>query len=216
MSMQLTVAFDGFLPVARWGPLFHVLCLEQPGLVLRWKPVGFPARGRSLLGDADVGLFLEPPAEEGLDTLVIESSPMVVVMAVGHPLAGPHEVSVAEVLDQPFPNWPGLDARWHTFWSLDEHRGGPPAFAGDVTTPAAATDLVAAGAAIATLPEWAASGLQHPGVVSVALRDGPTVTTRLVWRTGDKDPIVRALVELAAAWTALRDEGTVPGVPGQA
>jgi DNA-binding transcriptional LysR family regulator len=148
MPMQLTVAFDGFLPAARWGPLFHVLCLEQPRMVLRWKPVGFPTRGRSLLGDADVGLFVEPPAEAGLDTLAIESSPMVVVMAVGHPLARPHEVSVADVLDQPFPNWPELDARWRAFWSLDEHRGGPPAFAGDVRTTGAATDLVAAGAAI--------------------------------------------------------------------
>ena len=63
--MQLTVAFDRSLPVARWGPLFHVLCLEQPGITLNWKPVGFPMPGRPLLGDADVGLFIEPPAEEG-------------------------------------------------------------------------------------------------------------------------------------------------------
>ena len=214
--MQLTVAFDGSLPVARWGPLFHVLCLEQPEMVLTWKPVGLPTLGRPLLGDADVGLFLEPPAEEGLDTLAIESSPMVVVMAVGHPLVRPHALSVGDILDQPFPSCPDLDPGWRAFWTLDEHRGGPPAFVGDgVKTIAAAIEIVATGAAIATLPEWAAAGLQHPGVVSVALRDGPVATTRLVWRTGDKDPMVRALVDLAAAWSALRDEGAVPGAPGQ-
>ena len=211
--MQLTVAFDRFLPVARWGPLFHVLCLEQPGLTLTWKPVGFPMPGRPPLGDADLGLFVEPPAEEGLDTLVIESSPMVVVMAVGHPLTRHHELSVADVLDQPFPNGNDLHVGWRAFWTLDEHRGGPPVFVGNgVTSAAAAIEVVAGGGAIATLPAWAAGGVQHPGVVSVALRDGPAVTTRLVWRAGDKDPIVRAVVDLAAAWSVVeRDQ---PGLDG--
>src|ERR1700754_4425840 len=98
--MQLTLTLDRTLPLGRWGPLFHVLCLEQPGLTLTWKPVGFPMPGRPLLGDADIGLFVEPPAEEGLDTRVIESSPMVVVVAVGHPLTRRQELSVADVLDQ--------------------------------------------------------------------------------------------------------------------
>ncbi len=213
--MQLTVAFDRTLPVARWGPLFHVLCLEQPGITLNWKPVGFPMPGRPLLGDADTGLFVEPPAEEGLDTLVIESSPMVVVMAVGHPLTRQHELSVADVLDQPFPNVQDLHPGWRTFWTLDEHRAGPPAFVGNgVTSAAAAIEVVAGGGAIATLPAWAAGGLQHPGVVSVPLRDGPAVTTRLVWRAADKDPVVRALADLAAAWSAaLRDRPGLGGAP---
>jgi len=210
--MQLTVAFERSLPVARWGPLFHVLCLEQPGITLSWTPVAFPMPGRPLLGDADVGLFIEPPAEEGLDTLAIESSPMVVVMAVGHPLTRHPELSVADVLDQPFPNVKDLHAGWRGFWTLDEHRGGPPAFVGNsVTSAAAAIEVVAGGGAIATLPEWAAGGLQHPGVVSVALRDGPAVTTRLVWRAADKDPIVRSLVDLATAWSVVRGEGLGPG-----
>ena len=154
--MQLTVAFDRFLPVARWGPLFHVLCLEQPGLTLTWKPVGFPMPGRPLLGDADLGLFVQPPAEEGLDTLVIESSTMVVVMAVGHPLTRQQELSVADVLDQSFPNGNDVHVGWRAFWTLDEHRGGPPVFVGNgVTSAAAAIEVVAGGGAIATLPAWA-------------------------------------------------------------
>src|SRR3954468_10011626 len=161
--MQLTVAFDRTLPVARWGPLFHVLCLEQPGITLSWRPVGFPMPGRPLLGDADVGLLVEPPPEEGLDTLVLESSQMVVVMAVGHPLTRHHELRVADVLAQPFPNAEDVHAAWRAFWTLDEHRGGPPAFVGNgVTTAAAGIEVVAGSDAIATLPEWAAGGVQHP------------------------------------------------------
>ncbi len=102
--MQLTVAFDRSLPVARWGPLFHVLCLEQPGITLAWRPVGFPMPGRPLLGDADLGLFVEPPAEEGLDTLVIESSPMVVVSAISRSAHPPHhQLSITDILDQAVP-----------------------------------------------------------------------------------------------------------------
>jgi hypothetical protein len=50
----LTVVFDARLPHARWGPLFHVFCLEQPDITLDWRPVGFPQSDRPLLDGADV------------------------------------------------------------------------------------------------------------------------------------------------------------------
>jgi hypothetical protein len=50
-----------------------------------------------------------------------------------------------------------------------------------------------------------ADGLPHPGVVALPLRDGPLVHTRLVWRSGDEDPIIDALVGLAEAWTRKRE-----------
>jgi hypothetical protein len=44
-------------------------------------------------------------------------------------------------------------------------------------------------------------GASVTGVVALALRDGPPVHTRLVWRAADENPIVDALVGLAEAWT---------------
>jgi DNA-binding transcriptional LysR family regulator len=201
--MHLKVAFDAFLPVARWAPLFHVLCLEQPGIELAWQPVGFPTTHRPLLDGADVGLFAEPPAETGLDTLTLESGPMAVTVAVGHRLARQDGVTVAEILDEPFVNSPDLHPQWRAFWTLEKQRGRPPVSAdGSVLTAAHGAELVASGAAIATVPAWAADGLAHPGVITVPLVDGPEVQTRLVWRAGDGNPMVRAVVDLAAAWTA--------------
>jgi hypothetical protein len=76
------------------------LLREHPGVRLDWRAVGFPVQGRSLLDGADVGVFVYPPAEVGVRAL---TSPMVVVMAVGHRLAQQGTLSVADVLDEPFP-----------------------------------------------------------------------------------------------------------------
>jgi DNA-binding transcriptional LysR family regulator len=195
---QLTVAFDARLPLARWGPLFHVLCLERPGLRLEWRPLGFPTSTRPLLDGADVGLLLEPPQERGLSALTLEASRMVVAMAAGHPLARQPELRVADVLDQPFPGSRSLDPRWRAFWTLDAQRGGPPRFSDDdVENAEQGLDAVVAGRAVATMPAWQADGLAHPGVVAIPLIDGPRVATRLVWPTVHAGPVVRSHVDLA-------------------
>jgi DNA-binding transcriptional LysR family regulator len=211
--MHLKVAFDAFLPVARWAPLFHVLCLEQPGVELAWQPLGFPTTHRPLLDGADVGLFAEPPPEAGLDTLTIETGPMAVTVAVGHRLARHDGLTVAEILDEPFVDSPDLHPQWRAFWTLDQQRGRRAAAAsadGRVLSGARGAEIVASGTAIATVPAWAADGLAHPGVIAVPLLDGPEVHTRLVWRAGDGNPMVRAVVDLATAWTATRRNGDEP------
>jgi hypothetical protein len=206
--MRLRVAFDAHLPVARWGPLFHVLCLEQPGVELEWLAVGFPTPERSLLERADVGVFVEPPQEAGLTGLTLDTSQMVVAMAVGHQLAR-HEgdLSVAQILDEPFPDGRNVHPEWRAFWTLDEQRGGPPKFIGDgVENAAEALEILVSGRVIATVPEWVPSGLTHPGVVALPLRDAPRVSTRLVWRSENGNPAVDWLVDLARDWTR-RGEG---------
>jgi DNA-binding transcriptional LysR family regulator len=206
MGARLKVAFDGHLSLARWGPLFHVLCLEQPGVRLDWRPVGFPLARRPLLDGADVGLFFQPPQRDGLGAVTIETSPMVVVMAVGHRLAQHHELSVRDILDHPFPGGPSLDPEWRAFWTLDEQRGGPPCFVdGPVENAAQGLAAVVSGRAIATAPASVAAGLPHPGVIVISLTDGPPVQTRLVWRSDDESPLVRALVDLAGSMTGRRD-----------
>jgi DNA-binding transcriptional LysR family regulator len=197
----LTVAFDAWVPQARWGPLFHVFRLEHPGVRLEWKRTGFPRRDRPLLDGAKVGLFLEPPRQNGLVALTLDTSPMVVIVATGDRLADHEELRVADILDRPFPASPSADPRWMSFWTLDERRGGPPRLTGDdVGSAEADLEVVAAGSAIATLPASLASGIAHPGVIALALRDGPRVRTRLVWRSEPYDPLVADLADLAAAW----------------
>jgi DNA-binding transcriptional LysR family regulator len=204
---QLTIAFDA-LAGARWGPLFQVLCIEQPGVDLRWLAVDLPTRERRLLDGADAGVYAAPPGEDGVSALTIEESQMLVVVAVGHPLSRRDSLSVADVLDEPFPGGRDLQPQCPAFWTLDEQRGAPPRLTDDrVESAEQALHVVASGRAIATVPATIAGGLPHPGVVALPLTDGPSVPTRLVWRTEDENPLVRSLVDLAADMTRGAPQG---------
>jgi DNA-binding transcriptional LysR family regulator len=199
--MRLKVVFDDGLPMARWGPLFHVLRLERPDLRLVWRPVGFPRAGRPLLDNADVGLYLAPPQDPGVDALTLDTSGMSVLLPAGHRLAQYEPLAVADVLDETFLAGPDLRPEWTAFWTLDQYRSGPPkSTTGRVNGATDGIEIVASGRAIATVPDWTAGTLTHPGVVALPLSDGPPVVTQLVWHAGDENPDVRALVELAAAW----------------
>jgi DNA-binding transcriptional LysR family regulator len=208
--MRLRIAFDE-MPTARWGTLFHVLCLEHPAAALEFTPVAFPTRGSSRLEGVDVGLFVNPPRGTDLERLVLEESPMVVLMAAGHRLAREHdELRVADLLDEPFLAGPPLDPAWTAFWTLDDFRQGPPKLSGGgVRGTREGLDAVAAGQAVATCPESMAAGLSHPGVVALPLVDGPLVETALVWRAGKRHPLVDTLIDLAAAMTS-RDPASTP------
>ena len=208
----LRVAFEGSLPHARWGPLFHAFLREHPGVRLDWRAVGFPVQGRSLLDGADVGVFVHPPPEVGVRALTLETSPMVVVMAVGHRLAQQGPLSVADVLDEPFPGGPNLHPQWSAFWTLDEQRGRAPQRTDDVTDAEQGLQVVVAGRAIATAPDWVASALAHPGVVALPLKDGPPVTTCLVWRDDEENPFIPRLVELTAARARDRQLDAAPDI----
>jgi DNA-binding transcriptional LysR family regulator len=199
---SLTVAFDEGLPHARWGPLFHVFRLERSDVVLSWRAVGFPAGERSLLEDADVGIFVQPREETGMDMFTLDASPMVALVAAGHRLADRSELIVADLIDERFPGGSGIVADWTSFWTLDEQRGAPPKRSEDhVTSAERGLEIVAAGRAITTVPVWLANCVTHPGVIALPISDGPRVVTRLVWRADDDNPAVRGLVDLARAWT---------------
>jgi hypothetical protein len=202
--MTLRVGFLSGFPVARWGPLFHVLCLEQPRLQITWLPLPFPRQDAPLLADADVGLVLQPPRRPGLATLTLDISPMVAVMAVGHRLAQHYEPCVADVIGARFLRADAaLDREWAAFWTLDAQRGGPPATADtEIGGMDEALEVVVSGAAIATTAEWVAVGLPHPGVVTIPLIDAPPVETCLVWRSDDDRRAVAALIDLARDWTS--------------
>ena len=199
----LRIAYEP-LSMARWAGLFQVLHLERPDLLFEWDAVPFPTAERPLLDGADVGLFVEPPDEAGVSTLALDSSPMVVTMAVGHPLARREELSIADVLGEPFPGGPNHHPGWRSFWTLDEHRGGPPETIDEARDFATGLDLVASGRAIATLPAAVANELPHPGVIAILLSDGPQVTTRLVWRSQETNPGVLSLVSIATEMTGCR------------
>jgi DNA-binding transcriptional LysR family regulator len=198
----ITVAYYALLPLARWGPMFHVFRLEQPEVTLSWRATEFPLAGRPLLAGADVGVHLHPPPREGLASVTLDASPLCVVMAAGHRLARHHELEVADVLAEPFPGGPHLDPEWASFWTLEQRRGAPAHRTGDdVRNAQQWLEIIGSGRAIGTAPTSMIDGLAHPGIVGIPLRDGPEATTALLWAADDDRPAIQALVELARAWS---------------
>lgn len=170
-------------------------------MTFEWRAAPFPTRGRSLLEGADVGVLLAPPHEDGIEELTIAVSAMVVVMAAGHPLARRPQLEVADVVDETFPGTGAeVHPQWQAFWTLDAQRGGRAPQTADLVSEAGeGLDVVSEGRAIGTFPAALVAGLSHPGVVAVPLTDAPPIATKLLWRSGERSPVVRALVDLASA-----------------
>jgi hypothetical protein len=71
-----------------------------------------------------VGLFVTPTREAGLSALTIETSQMLVLLAVGHRLSQHQELRVADILDEPFPGAPILHPQWrHSGASINNAAG---------------------------------------------------------------------------------------------
>jgi DNA-binding transcriptional LysR family regulator len=198
VSQELAVGVH-WAPLTRWGPMFQRLLAEQPSARILWRRLGFPSAGRLPLEDADVGVLYEPPPHPELSTLTLEREPRVVVLAVTHPLAARRELSVADVLDEPFPGPDrSVDPAWRAFWTLDEQRGGPAKVTDHrITEGESGVEIVAAGDAVATVTASAAAALTHPGLMAIPLGDAPPASLALVWRTEHDNPLVDALVAIA-------------------
>ena len=101
---QLHVGFMSLTPPMMAGELFTRFLAEHPGVAVEWRELGYPQPDlRAWLGESDAGLIWFAPSGRGLDSVVIRTSPLVVVMAETHPLAGRAELRVKDVLDEPFP-----------------------------------------------------------------------------------------------------------------
>ena len=72
-ATRVRIRYEAGLPQAHWGPLFHVFRMERPGVVLDWRPNGFPTREQPLLDGAEdtaqAEEFAEPAAEQEGDAV---------------------------------------------------------------------------------------------------------------------------------------------------
>jgi DNA-binding transcriptional LysR family regulator len=120
-------------------------------------------------------------------------------MTENHPLADRSELSVADVLDEPFPgivDW--CDPDWLGYWGLDAYRGGPARRTDDgAATPEEVASIVASGRAITTVPAIVAVPFAHLGIRAIPLIDAEPAVLTLVWPEGAATPLVEELAEVA-------------------
>jgi DNA-binding transcriptional LysR family regulator len=207
------------LPPAMTNPdLIEAFTEAHPDVELDLQELPFPSLPtETWLAEVDVAIASRPTSGQHVWTLPLSAVPRVILAPTTHPLAGHSELAVADVLDETFIGFhESVDPAWAGFWSLDDHRGGPPP---SVTLERSANAqerfaMIASGHAITAMPERHAAVIAKvlPTVVAIPLIDAdPTVLT-LIGREDRRNPSVDALLEVArqtASFPAATPNATV-------
>jgi DNA-binding transcriptional LysR family regulator len=187
---------DSPVPLQRFAAL-------HPGLDVRYRDLAFPTLpSAAWLADVDVAACHRPPPHPALWELLVRTEPRVVLTAADHALAARGEVGVEEILDETFIGLhPDVAPEWAGFWSLDDHRGAPPARAtpDGAANPQEVFAALALRDAITTVPASVAGFLAgpHSGIAAVRLRGAAPSLITLVGHADRRNPRVEALLEFA-------------------
>ena len=197
--------FVGAPPGLDSPDLLEGLTREHPGFLVRFRELPFPSTPTSgWLADVDLAVCHLPPEEPGVWTQVLRQEPRAVLAGSSHPVADKLELTVADVIDEPFIGFrPSVDPDWAAFWSLDEYRGGPPRELSPDHVSNAYEVLAALSvrAVITTVPESVARIFvtAAPGVASVPLVDAEPATIVLAGREDRAGPQVAELPRVRPA-----------------
>ena len=210
------VGFIGPPPPMTAPAVFTALAAAHPDAEVTFRELPFP-RGttRGWLEDVDVAFCQSPEADARVEVHHVRVEPRTVIVAAAHPLAARENARVEQVLDETFVSYhPDVQPAWAGFHRRDDHRGGPPASCTEDRISTSLEMLGRLGAlsgaeAVTVLPDADARLVAYvlANVVAVPLTDAESATVSLVWPSGDAHPLVRALVDCAAA----AQDGLAPG-----
>jgi DNA-binding transcriptional LysR family regulator len=199
VSSAIEFGFLGVPPGLDSPRVLEEFAQAHPAIELRFRELPFPyTPTKSWLADVDVAVCHAPPPDPGVWRHVVRYEPRVVLAPAQHPLARHSKLEVAEVLDETFIGLHrSVEPAWAGFWSLDDHRGGPP----DRVTPDSADNpqevlaSLAVRRAITTVPASVAQALSTAasGPVAIPLRDAAPSTIMLVGHDDRPKPHVMAL-----------------------
>jgi DNA-binding transcriptional LysR family regulator len=202
ISGSMEVGYIGPPPMVNAPELFDVFADSHPDATVSFRELPFPCSPTTTwLEEVDVAFTHPPASEHGICVQPVRAEPRAVVAPSNHRLAQRSELSVADVLDELFLAYhPEVQPAWAGFGSLDDHRGRPARVTdGYARTPPEMLWRMALRTAITTVPlsdaRVIASVLR--GVVAIPLRDAAPAMLSLVWRDGEHNPCVQALVAIA-------------------
>ncbi len=173
----------------------------HPEIYIRWRELPFPGRSTRLwLSEVDLAVCHLPPVDEDVWTQPVRAEPRVVLAPTSHPLADRDELTVADVLDETFIGYNSrVEPRWAGFWSLDEHRGGPPrrVTSDQASAPQEVLAALALRDAITTAPVSSAALLLNvaTGITAIPLTDALPTTFVLAGRRDKPNPLVETFVK---------------------
>ena len=200
---ELEIGFVASAPVLHSPALFAELSRRHPEIQVSFRELPFPGSDlQAWLDGADIGVAHVPQTPPGMRTEMLREEQRAIVLPRTHRLAGREGISVGEVLDETFIGFhPSVDPGWVGFWTLDDHRGGPP----EHTTAdkvRAGTDLfmmLAEGRGVMAGPACHAEvvGQLIPSLTVVPLLDARPGAISLIWRQEAASLLVEPLLEIA-------------------
>jgi len=212
-SGMLEIGFLGSPPPITAPHLLRRFADAYEEVEVVFRELRFPTHPTSeWLANVDVAICYSPIAHVGLEIERLWSEPRAVLLHELHPLAARAELRVEDVIDATFYGFhPSVDREWAAFWTLDDHRGGPPR---ELTpdTPSNALELVSAvtaGSAIITMPAAVANTIAGlvPHLRARVLEDAEPATCSLAWRGSPDNSLTEAFVAVARA--SLEPDGVI-------
>ncbi len=202
-----TIAF-GFVgsppPLDSPRPL-QAFAEAHPKIDIRYHELPFPSLSTSAwLGDVDIASCHTPPEDPEVWTQNLRPEPRSVLAPVNHRLAGSPQLTVEEVLEETFIGFhPSVAPSWAGFWSLDDHRGGPPrrVTLDRVANPQEVVAALAARQAITAVPASVGGLLMNvlSSVVAIPLLDAAPSTIVLAGHRDRRNPLVEVFTAFALA-----------------
>ncbi len=150
-----------------------------------------------------------PPPDPDVWTRVLRREPRVVLAPRRHPLADRRELTLEDVLDETFIGLhPSVEPAWAGFWSLDDHRGGPPArlTSDHAANPQEVLASLVVRDAITTVPAAVARAIAKvsDSVIPIRLLGAAPATIVLAGRKDRRTAHVMALLHFADELDASR------------
>ncbi|MEV0484543.1 LysR family transcriptional regulator [Streptomyces sp. NPDC050508] len=151
----------------------------------------------------DVVVGRLPFPTEGLSVTVLYEESRVLLMPVGHRLAGKEYVTLDDIADEPVPRFP--DPEFNAFWRVDPRPDGRPVPDGPLVQELEdKLEFVAAGEAVALAPAGAVRKGLRPDLTTVPLEGVAPIPVVLAVRAGEENR------RLLAAFRACAEEHLTP------
>ncbi|GAA2279162.1 LysR family transcriptional regulator [Streptomyces atrovirens] len=139
----------------------------------------------------DAAITRLPLQTDGLDVTVLYDEPKMLLVPVGHRLAGKESVTLDDIEGEPIPRFP--DPEWDAYWRVDPRPGGRPAPDGpSVETIEDKLEHIAAGQAVAIVPAALHTGGTRPDLTTVPLHGVEPSHVVVATRAADSSRLVAA------------------------
>jgi DNA-binding transcriptional LysR family regulator len=136
-----------------------------------------------------------PLKTDGLHVTILYDEPRLLMVPVGHRLAGKESVTLDDIADEPIPRLP--DPVWNAYWRIDPRPDGRPAPDGPlVNAYEDKTEMIAAGEAVAIIPGSAGRQVR-PDLTTIPLHGVDPSHVVVATRAGDRSRLVAAFTRAA-------------------